>query len=106
MLVRAASVGREVQISVADHGTGIAPDQRGRLFELFYRVDNEVTRRVRGTGLGLAICKHIVEAHGGRIWVETEVGRGSTFVFSLPLSAPAEPVAPLGVAGQEPSRIV
>lgn len=88
VLVRAHTLGDEVRVSVSDQGVGISPDKLSRLFEMFYRVDSEITRRVRGTGLGLAITKHLVESHGGRIWVESEVGRGSTFSFSLPVSGP------------------
>lgn len=77
----------EVVVSVRDEGIGIAPDQLGKVFDRFYRVDNIVGRRVGGTGLGLSIAKGLVEAHGGKIWVESEPGRGSTFFFSLPASA-------------------
>ncbi|HID61832.1 MAG TPA: GAF domain-containing protein [Anaerolineae bacterium] len=73
-----------VVVSVADEGPGIAPEDQERLFERFYRVDNELTRSKSGTGLGLAICKGLVEAHGGRIWVESEPGQGATFFVSLP----------------------
>ncbi len=81
----------EVAVSVIDQGIGLPRDKIGRLFEKFYRVDNTLAHRVRGSGLGLAIVKHIVDAHGGRIWVESELGRGSTFTFTLPLWAPAPP---------------
>lgn len=76
----------EVVVSVRDEGIGIAPDQLEKVFDRFYRVDNRVGRRVGGTGLGLSIAKGLVEAHGGRIWVESEPGRGSTFSFTLPSS--------------------
>jgi two-component system, OmpR family, phosphate regulon sensor histidine kinase PhoR len=73
-----------VQVVVVDHGIGIAPADRDRVFERFYKADRA---RVRGggTGLGLAIARHIVEGHGGRIRVESEEGRGSTFSFTIPL---------------------
>jgi signal transduction histidine kinase len=77
-----------VRVSVSDQGPGIATDKQSRLFEAFYRVEGELTRRIRGTGLGLAICRHLVELHGGRIWVESQVGRGSTFTFTLPVAPP------------------
>mgnify|MGYP005845770717 CR=1 FL=1 len=87
VLVRASVVRNEVRVSVADQGLGIPAEKLSRLFEMFYRAESELTRKVRGTGIGLAISKHIVESHGGRIWVESEVGRGSTFYFSLPLGS-------------------
>jgi PAS domain S-box-containing protein len=71
--------------SVADHGVGIPPESLAKLFTKFYRVDNTDTRKIGGTGLGLALVKEIVEAHKGRIWVESEGGKGSTFLFALPL---------------------
>lgn len=81
--VRAAQgEGDEVMIEVWDTGVGIAPEDLPRIFERFYRADR--ARGGGGTGLGLAIAKHIVEAHGGRIWAESEPGRGATFRFTLP----------------------
>lgn len=71
--------------SVQDDGIGIPAGALPHMFERFYQVDGSNTRRVGGTGLGLYICKQIVTAHGGEIWVESEVGKGSTFSFSLPL---------------------
>jgi len=82
--VRAAASGAEVIVAVADAGPGIAPTDQGRIFERFYKVDRARVRGKGGTGLGLAIARHVVEAHGGRIWVESAEGRGSTFFFSLP----------------------
>jgi two-component system, OmpR family, phosphate regulon sensor histidine kinase PhoR len=73
---------KEVQIYVRDSGVGIAPDELGRIFERFYKADR--SRSGGGTGLGLSIARHVVESHGGRIWAESQVGRGSTFTFSLP----------------------
>jgi PAS domain S-box-containing protein len=75
----------KVVLWVADQGMGIPPDARANLFQKFYRVDNAETRRIGGTGLGLALVKEIVHAHGGEVWVESEVGLGSTFFFSLPV---------------------
>lgn len=71
--------------SVADTGTGIPAEALPRLFERFYRVDAARSREMGGTGLGLSIVKHIIEAHGGRVWVESEWGRGSKFYFTLPI---------------------
>ncbi len=75
--------------AVQDSGYGIAPRDQKQLFQKFYRVRNEHTAHIEGTGLGLTIARSIVEQHGGRIWVESEVGKGSTFSFSLPFT-PAE----------------
>jgi two-component system, OmpR family, phosphate regulon sensor histidine kinase PhoR len=77
---------REAVITVADTGIGIPLADQERVFERFYRVDAGRSREVGGTGLGLSIAKHIVEAHGGRLWVESEVGHGSKFSFSLSLA--------------------
>ena len=73
-----------VEVAVRDTGRGIAPEDVPRLFERFYKTDR--SRRSEGTGLGLAIAKHIVQAHGGAIWVESEPGVGSTFRFTLPVA--------------------
>ncbi|MBI4320570.1 MAG: HAMP domain-containing protein [Chloroflexi bacterium] len=75
-----------VIITVEDEGAGIRPEDLGRVFEPFYRVDSPLTHRERGNGLGLSICRGIVEAHGGSIWVDSTVGKGSAFIFSLPVS--------------------
>jgi signal transduction histidine kinase len=70
--------------AVKDQGIGIPAEHLPRVFDHFHRVDNRNTRQVGGTGIGLTIAKHLVEAHGGRIWVESEPGKGSTFRFTLP----------------------
>lgn len=75
----------EAHITVADTGSGIAGEHLPRIFERFYRVDKGRSRAKGGTGLGLSIVRHIVEAHGGRVWVESIFGEGSTFGFALPL---------------------
>ena len=73
-----------VVTTVRDHGIGIAPAEQTRVFDAFYRVDDAPTRRTQGTGLGLYLAKAVVEAHGGRIWVESDPGHGAAFSFSLP----------------------
>jgi signal transduction histidine kinase len=85
--VSAAQVNGEVRVSVADTGPGIAPEDVDRIFEEFQQTDAGVEQR-EGTGLGLALSKRLVELHGGRIWVDSEPGKGSTFVFTLPAGAP------------------
>ncbi len=102
--VQARDLGAEVQISVSDTGIGIPADQLGRIFERFYQVDGTATRSYRGTGLGLTICKHIVEYHGGRIWVESEEGKGSTFHFVLPKSQPEPDSLAMDFTVLPPSR--
>jgi signal transduction histidine kinase len=82
--VRGRSAGGEVAVTVEDTGPGIAPEHLPFLFERFYRTDASRSRATGGAGLGLAIVKQLAVAHGGRVWVESEVGRGSVFGFSLP----------------------
>jgi len=76
-----------VQISVRDSGIGIETEELERIFEQFYRVDNELTRKVGGTGIGLSIVQKIVRRHGGSIAVHSSPGKGSTFTVTLPLAA-------------------
>jgi signal transduction histidine kinase len=77
--------GAAITVSVSDRGVGIAPEHAERLFERFYRAEGDLTRTTKGVGLGLYICRSLVEAHGGRIWVESTPGQGSTFTFTLPV---------------------
>ena len=72
-------------VSVTDTGPGIAPEDQQKIFEEFQQVDGSNTRAKGGTGLGLAIARRIVELHGGRLWVESAPGRGSTFSFTVPV---------------------
>jgi signal transduction histidine kinase len=88
--VAAAARGGMCTISVTDAGAGIPPDEQARIFDRFYRVDNGSTRATGGVGLGLYIAKQLVESMGGRLWVRSEPGAGSTFSFSLPLVRPVE----------------
>jgi signal transduction histidine kinase len=85
--VRAKQLNGEVRVSVADTGPGIALDDHQRIFEEFQQAEAGVEQR-EGTGLGLALSKRLVELHGGRIWVDSDVGKGSTFVFTLPAGTP------------------
>jgi signal transduction histidine kinase len=73
-----------VEISVSDTGIGIAPEDQARIFEEFRQVGSDYAHKTEGTGLGLTLAKKFVELHGGKIWVESEVGKGSTFSFTLP----------------------
>ena len=82
--VRAASANRGVEISVSDTGIGIAAEDHELIFEEFRQVGSDYARKREGTGLGLSLTKRLVELHGGRIWVKSEVGKGSTFSFTLP----------------------
>jgi two-component system phosphate regulon sensor histidine kinase PhoR len=82
--VGARNVGDEVVLSVEDRGVGIPAADVGRVFERFYKVDKARVRGKGGTGLGLAIVRHIAEGHGGRAWVESEEGAGSTFSVAIP----------------------
>jgi len=79
-----------VDVAVTDTGPGISPEHLPRLFERFYRIDTSRSRNEGGTGIGLAIARSVVEAHGGRIWAESEPGRGAVFTFELPVAPEPE----------------
>jgi two-component system, sensor histidine kinase ChiS len=87
VLVQVRHEGEALHISVADTGLGIEPGDLQRLFEPFQRLDNPLAQQADGTGLGLAISKKFVELHHGRIWAESRESHGSTFHFTLPLTA-------------------
>jgi two-component system, OmpR family, phosphate regulon sensor histidine kinase PhoR len=101
-----ASDGGMVRFGVQDFGAGIPSEHIGRLFERFYRVDKGRSRESGGTGLGLAIARRLIEAQNGRIWVESELARGSAFYFTLPLAIAEEHSGQLGLdlapASREP----
>ena len=84
--IEVSAIGKDSQcvVTVADTGIGIPQAEQERIFERFYRVDAARSREAGGTGLGLSIARHIVDAHGGKLWVESEVGEGSRFHFSIP----------------------
>jgi signal transduction histidine kinase len=84
--LRAAVEAHTFQLAIADTGVGIAPADQAHLFEKFFRVRQRGSTQVKGSGLGLAIVKSIVERHGGRVWVDSRLGQGSTFFVSLPVN--------------------
>jgi PAS domain S-box-containing protein len=88
--IEARHSGDEITVSVADKGAGIPPEFLEKLFDRFYQVEDIATGRKKGTGLGLSISRGIVEAHGGRIWVESRLGAGSKFSFTLPVAGKGE----------------
>jgi len=94
--VRAAQEGQWVVVSVSDTGPGISPDDAERIFEPFQQATKKLWRSQNGSGLGLSISKQFVELHGGRMWLESRVGVGSTFSFKLPISPLIEPTGPPG----------
>ena len=85
MVVETERVGENVLFSVTDYGIGISKDDIDKLFKPFSQIDPSFRREHGGTGLGLAIAKGLIQAHKGKIWVESELGKGSTFFFSIPI---------------------
>jgi signal transduction histidine kinase len=82
--------GEEVRIKISDRGLGVAPSERERIFEPFYRGKETQAAQIRGNGLGLSLVKHIITAHGGRVSVESKIGEGSVFMLHLPILTAAE----------------
>jgi signal transduction histidine kinase len=87
--INAVQSNEAVEISVTDTGIGIAPEDQPSIFEEFRQVGSDYVHKKEGTGLGLTLAKKFVELHGGKIWVESEAGKGSTFIFTLPITATA-----------------
>ncbi|HXI03419.1 MAG TPA: ATP-binding protein, partial [Candidatus Saccharimonadales bacterium] len=99
--VRLYREGNEAVIAVQDRGIGIAREEQGKIFERFHRVGTGLVHDVKGSGLGLSIVHHIVRAHQGRVEVESEPGRGSTFFIRLPIGRSSPPA--LAAGGEDPS---
>jgi signal transduction histidine kinase len=93
VVIRADASDGTFNLSVRDTGPGISEADQAKLFQEFQQADNSITRKKGGTGLGLAISKRIVEMHGGKIWLESQIGQGSTFFVILPIQS-QEPVTP------------
>jgi signal transduction histidine kinase len=85
VIIKASSTNSSFTVAVKDNGPGISPADQGKIFEEFQQADNSATKKKGGTGLGLSISRRIVEMHGGKLWVESEVGKGSVFSFTLPI---------------------
>jgi signal transduction histidine kinase len=88
-----------ITITVRDTGIGIAPEDQATIFEEFRQVGRDNARKQEGTGLGLTLAKKFVELHGGRIWVESQVGQGSTFTFTLPVRSDGRSASDQGGGG-------
>jgi Amt family ammonium transporter len=83
--IDASLMNQHVQIAVSDTGIGIKSEDMDKIFEAFRQLDASYARRYEGTGLGLTLTKRLIELHGGKIWVISEFGKGSTFTFTLPI---------------------
>ncbi|MEA3406740.1 MAG: ATP-binding protein [Chloroflexota bacterium] len=103
--VRVEGIDDQVRFSVIDTGIGIAEEELSDVFQEFHQIQGKVSQGQGGTGLGLAISKEFVEMHGGRIWVESELGRGSAFSFTIPVQKADELVLPRGVQREEVSGV-
>ena len=101
--LKVVRAGDAVEVHVSNSGEGIPTEEISRIFERFYRANSSRQRSIRGTGLGLAICKGIIEAHGGRIWVQSASDQATTLAFAIPLISGSQAKAPLGRLTQEDS---
>ena len=101
MTISVSRQGDAAQIEVSDQGIGISQEDQAKLFTKFFRADNSFTREASGTGLGLYITKHLVEAHGGSIWVESKEGQGTTFSCLWPCVAAGSSHEDQGATEQE-----
>ena len=106
IVVLASAHDNEIQVSVRDTGIGISEEDQQRLFSRFFRSDDPTVQEAPGTGLGLSITKSLVEMHGGRIWVESELGHGSTFTFSLPTAQAWETVQAEDGTGRASKKVL
>jgi signal transduction histidine kinase len=88
--IQASATDGAFTVAVCDTGPGISAADQAKIFEEFQQADSSITRKKGGTGLGLSIAKRIIEMHGGRIWVESEPGKGSTFSFTVPVRVEAQ----------------
>jgi signal transduction histidine kinase len=86
IVLRAERLDRHIRFAVEDSGIGIAPSDQQAVFEKFCQIGDTLTDKPKGSGLGLSICQQIVEHHGGRIWLESVPGQGSTFYFTVPIA--------------------
>jgi signal transduction histidine kinase len=90
VIIKASSTNGSFTVAVQDNGPGISTADQGKIFEEFQQADNSATKKKGGTGLGLSISRRIVELHGGKLWVESELGKGSVFSFTLPVQVEAQ----------------
>jgi signal transduction histidine kinase len=96
--VSLAEEGPSVRVDVRDNGIGVSREHQAVIFEKFRQVGDTLTRKPAGTGLGLAICRQIIARLGGRLWLESEPGRGSVFSFSLPAALADEAPSPMAAS--------
>ena len=94
--IRASAEARYLRVDIEDNGVGIAPADQGKIFERFQQAGDTLTDKPKGTGLGLPISRQILQRFGGELWVESELGKGATFSFRIPLARAAEPAGAEG----------